>query len=255
MKNCTKSTMPLKTVALCAILLGLTINAWAASRELDNVSFSESYADKTACTGSNADGDLSCGTHPTGKFNLTAALSTNSYGDGNTIDGSTLNSNTPVSIRIGNWSLANDFADGGTLGDAAKLTFKTTKNAGANSVTATFYLMDDVAIDANCDTASKKEGVVELTITDTELTLSVSANTGDDNYACEDSLDASPDASNFDGETSGPTNSDVTVSISVGDNFSVSTDVMTDVSVSTTTLKDGSAATVSKISEKGTGSF
>lgn len=70
-------------------------------------------------------------------------------------------------------------------------------------------------------------------------------------------METSPDAANFDGDDSVVTNSDVTVSISVGDNFSVSTDITTAVSVVTTfpTLKDGSSATVSKISDKGTGSF
>ena len=256
MRSPSKSMMPRKAVTICTLLMGLTITAgWAATKATDKVSFSESYADKTGCTGSESDGSLSCDAYPTGKFSLTAAVSFNSS---NYVDFTTLGDSTAVSIDIGNWSLENRYADGGTLGDANPLKFKSTKKQGTNGVTATFVLMDNVATDADCDTAPKKEGLVTLTITETKLTVTVSATTGDDNVSCADALEASPDASSFDGNETAPiTDEAVTVSISVGDSFGMSTDVICNGSVTTTepTLGDGSTPDVSKINLSGTGSF
>jgi len=249
MKNRISPKTALKITGISIISFVLTITTgWA----VDRVTFSESYVDKLACSGDSVDG-FDCETLPTGKFSLKATVS---YSPSNTIDVGTLNTNTAVSIVIGAWALdtAADSAGFHTLGDATTLKFKSSAHKGTNSVTATFLLIDDIAYDTDCDLQPRDVGKVTLTINETKLTVSVSANTGEDNLSCEDNLENSPIASNFDGDSSGSTTDALTVSISVGDTFSVSTDLTVHVRVSTKTAVDESTL-ASKISVTGTGSF
>jgi hypothetical protein len=250
MMNRMKPKTALMAMSISVISSVLTITAaWAA----DSVTFSESYLDKAVCSGDKADGYM-CETYPTGKFSLKANFS---FGPSNTIDVATLNTNTAVSIAIGGWTLDAAGEDNPayyTLGDATTLKFKASAKKGTNSVTATFLLIDDVAYDADCDTAPKLEGQVTLTINQTELTASVSANTGEDNLRCQDDLESSPVAANFEDDPTGLTNATVTVSISVGQTFSISTDLAVDVNVLTVTTIDGDTQ-ASRISVKGSGKF
>ncbi len=248
MMNRMKPKTALMAMSISVISSVLTITAaWAA----DSVTFSESYLDKAVCSGDKADGYM-CETYPTGKFSLKANFS---FGPSNTLDVGMLGTNTAVSIAIGGWTLdAAGDASFHTLGDATTLKFGASKNKGTNSVTATYLLIDDVAIDQDCDLGSKNEGKVALDIKKTGLTLSVSANTGEDNIGCADDLETSPVAANFDDDPSGTTTDQFTVSISVGDTFSISADLAVDVNVLTVTTIDGDTQ-ASWISVKGSGAF
>ncbi len=249
MMNRISSRTVLRVICTSIISFVWVIPAMSAA---DRIVLNESYADKVECSGDKVDGWM-CETYPIGKFSFRA---TASFSPSNTVDVSTLSTNTAVAIVVGGWELdtAADNSGFSTLGDATALKFKSSPNEGIDGVTATYLLLDDVAYDRDCDLAEKPEGKVTLTVNETGLTASVSASTGEDNLSCADNLENSPDAANFDGDPSGLTNDTITVSISLGDTFSVSTNLIVNVKVSTVTTKDGDTQ-ASKISVTGAGSF
>jgi hypothetical protein len=211
---------------------------WAAKAPTV-LTFSETYADKVACTGSNSQGDLDCEPYSEGKFTIKATITSNDFGVA--IDPSQFNGDTTVDISLGEYSLS------GTLGEDPTYV--------AGSTKAKFELAGEVcsANDNNngLPCPSKVYETITLSMTTKEVTISISAETGAD--ANGNQFESFIDADTFDGEFDGDGPMSVTDAISFEmdlDVLSVSssiTPVTGTVTTKDVTAKDGSVNTLSNV--------
>jgi hypothetical protein len=170
------------------IVAGLLVlscpQGWTAGKASTTLTFSENWADKVVCLGSN---HLFCGTYSGGKFTVKAVISSNDFGA--VIDPSQFTGNTTFDITLGDYS----FSD--SLGDAPGYV------AGV-STKAKFLVAGDLCNEHNNNCPTKVYETIMLTMTAREITVSISAKTGTD--ANGNTFESAIDADNFDGNDTGP---------------------------------------------------
>ena len=226
---------------LLAALLALSCpTASAAPKPRSVLTFSETWTDKVACTGSNSQGDLACDTVSVGKLTLKAAFSTNDLAAA--VDPTQFDQNTTFDISLGNYS----FSD--TLGDAPGYV------AGASK--ATFLLTNDLCTAADNNNGlpcpSKVYETIALTITPKGLTVSITAKTGTD--ANGNTFETAIDADTFDGDATGPVTDTLSFQMDLGD-LTVFSDVVPvtgTIATKTVTDKAANQDTLSNVKIKGT---
>ncbi len=230
-----------KLLLILPALLALSSpNASAAAKPLPVLTFSETWNDKVACTGSNSQGDLDCETYSLGKFTVKAVLSTNDLGaavDPNQFDGT-----TTFDITLGDYF----FSD--TLGDAPGYV------AGASK--ATFLLTNTLCTASDNNNSlpcpSKVYETIALTITSNGITVSISAKTGTD--ANGNTFETPIDADSFDGDATGPVTDTLSFELDLGD-LTVFSDILPvtgTVATKSVTDKTDDQDTLSTIKIKGT---
>jgi hypothetical protein len=204
------------------------------------LTFSETWADKVACTGSNSQGDLDCEPYSGGKFTVKAVITPNDFGAA--IDPSQFNGDTTFDITVGNYS----FSD--TLSDAPGYV------AGASK--AKFLLSGDLcSAKDNTDSLpcpTKVYETITLTMSTKGVTVSISAKTGSD--ANGNTFESAIDADSFDGNATGPVTDTLSFEMDLG-SLSVSSDILPvtgAVVTKSVTDKSGNQDTLSNVNIKGT---
>ena len=204
------------------------------------LSFSETWADKVACTGSNSRGDLDCEPYSGGKFTVKAVITPNDFGAA--IDPSQFNGDTTFDITVGDYS----FSD--TLSDAPGYVAGATK--------AKFLLSGDLcSAKDNTDSLpcpTKVYETITLTMSTKGVTVSISAKTGSD--ANGNTFESAIDADSFDGNATGPVTDTLSFEMDLG-SLSVSSSILPvvgTVATKTVTDKSGGSDTLSNVKIKGT---
>jgi len=214
---------------------------WAAAKAPEVLTFSETYADKVQCTGSNGQGDLDCSdTYSEGKFTIKAVITTNDFGAA--IDPSQFNGDTTFDITLG------EFTYSDTLNDATGYVAGATK--------AKFQLSGEVcsANDNNngLDCPTKVYETIALSWTTKAVTISISAETGTD--ANGNTFASFIDADSFDDADSGPVTDTISFEMDLG-SLTVSSDILPvagTVVTKTPTEPDESTPTLSSVKLTGT---
>jgi hypothetical protein len=216
---------------------------WAAGnapRPATVLTYSETWNDKVACTGNNADG-FTCNEYSGGRFTITATITSNDFGAA--IDPGQFDGDTTFDIALGGYSYSD------TLGDAVGYV------AGAKK--AKFELSGDVCTandnDNNLPCPTKVYETITLTMTAKEITISISGETGADVNGNEFEQ-GSIDASGFDGDDSGPVTDTISFEADL-DVLSASSSVVPvagEVTTKDVTDKSGDDDTLSNVSVKGT---
>jgi hypothetical protein len=137
---------------------------WAAAKAPTVLTYSETYADKVVCTGSNSQGDLDCEPYSEGKFTIKAVITTNDFGAA--IDPSQFDQDDTFDISLGEYS------------------FSTNGWYVPGSTKAKFLLSGDLcsANDVNngLDCPQKVYETITLSWTTKAVTVSISAKTETD---------------------------------------------------------------------------
>ncbi|MBL1262754.1 hypothetical protein JJL52_03590 [Methylomicrobium sp. RS1] len=203
------------------------------------VSFTESWNEKLACTGSSAQGDFDCETYSNGKFNVKVIIPAANFGSA--IDPSQFNEDTEFDIRLGNYLFS------ATLGNADAYVPGATK--------ATFTLADDrcTAEDINGELVcpTKAYETIQIKMKPEQVTVSISAITGSD--ANGNTFEDPIEADIYEDEPTGAVSDTIPFEMNLG-SLSVFTDTLPvagSVVTRDVTDKNGFEDTLSKIRIKG----
>jgi hypothetical protein len=230
-----------KAMMLAGGLLALTCpGGWAAGKAPTVLTFSETYADKVACTGDSSDG-YDCEPYAVGKFTVKAVITTNDFGAA--VDPSQFTGDTAFDITLGEYSYS------GSLGGDPKYVAGVSKKA-------TFQLSGDLCsasdINNGNDCPQKVYETITLSWTTKAVTVSISAETGAD--ANGNDFESFIDADTFDGNGTGPVTGTISFEMDLG-SLSVSSSIVPvagTVATKDVTDKSGDDDTLSNVKLRGT---
>ena len=192
-------------IAASWLLVLLSAKSWAGGIGATTLTFHESWADKLICLGSNHD---FCVTYPSGRFTITAVISSNSFDAA--IDPSQFTESTTFDITLGNYSFST------VLGADPEYVAGVSKKAR--------FLVAGNRCGANpFDCPTKVYETITVSMTSEKVALSVSAATGTDSRG--NGFENSIDAENFYGDETGMITNTISFEVGLG-SLTVSSDIL-----------------------------
>lgn len=227
-----------KVLMMVSGLLALSCpRGWAAAKVPTALTYTDTWVDKVGCTGSTSEGDIDCEVYSGGKFTIKTVITTNDFGAA--IDPSQFEENDALDISLGEYSFS---TNGWYVSGSSKAKF---------SLTTQVCSAADNNNGTTCPT--KVYETIELSWTKTELSISISAETGSD--ANGNTFESAIDADTFDTDSSGPvTETTIYFEIDLG-SLSVYSDIVPvagEVVTEDVTDKAGNQDTLSNVKIGGT---